>query len=168
MSGAFGRERATRPVVVAFGAPPVGKYADATPDDLAARALREALAALEQPAGALGGLYLVAAGYARTVAPLRPQRLVERLGVAPRAMVEVECGGASALLAFKAACQDVALGHVELAAVVGAQVERDLFADGLDEGDIDRALVMNAGFGPYLGPLGLLAVVPLYALAAQR
>ena len=165
---AFGRDRAVRPVVVGFGAPPVGKHAPNTPDDLAETTLREALAGLDTPVGALDGLYLVAAGYARTVAPLRPQRLAERLGVTPRAMVEVECGGASALLAFKAACEDVALGHVELAAVVGAQVERDLFATGLDEGDIDRALVMNAGFGPYLGPLGLLAVVPLYALAAQR
>ena len=166
---AFGaRDRLTRPVVVAFGAPPVGKYPDDTPDDLAERALREALATLDLPAGALDGLYLVAAGYARTVAPLRPQRLAERLGVPTRALTEIECGGASALLAFKAACQDVALGHVELAAVVGAQAERELFDGGIDEGDIDRILLVNAGFGPYLAPLGLLAVVPVYALAAQR
>jgi hypothetical protein len=83
--GAFGRDRLARPVVVAFGAPPVGKYPDATPDDLAERALREALEALELPAGALDGLYLAAAGYGRPIAPLRTQRVAERLGVATRA-----------------------------------------------------------------------------------
>jgi acetyl-CoA acetyltransferase len=166
--GAFGRDRTARPVVVAYGAPPVGKYADSTPDDLSVTALREALDVIGVPAGELEGLYLVAAGYARTSAPLRTQRLAERLGVETRATVEVECGGASALLAFKAACQDIALGHLDLAAVVGAQAERDLFATGIDEGDLDRVFLINAGMGPYIGPLGLAAVVPLYALCAQR
>src|SRR5204862_254538 len=94
LMSAFGRDRAVRPVVVGFGAPPVGKHAPNTPDDLAETTLREALAGLDTPVSAVDGLYLVAAGYARTVAPLRPQRLAERLGVTPRAMVEVECGGA--------------------------------------------------------------------------
>ena len=73
-------------------------------------------------------LILVPHGYARAQAPIRPQRVAEELGVPLRVLVEVECGGASAMLAFKTACQEVASGHVEVAAVIGAQAERNLFA----------------------------------------
>lgn len=165
---AFGRDRLARPVVVAFGAPPVGSYDQCAPDDLAEVALLQALDQVAVSAADLEGMYLVAAGYSRAVPPIRPQRLAERLGVEARALVEIECGGASALLAFKAACQDVALGHVEMAAVVGAQAERHLLRAGIDAGDVDRVHLLNAMFGPYLAPLGVLAAVPLYALAAQR
>jgi acetyl-CoA acetyltransferase len=94
--------------------------------------------------------------------------MAERLGLATRACVEVENGGASALLAFKAACQDVALGHLDVAVVIGAQAERRLYREGMDAGDLDRVLLMNAMYGPWLAPYGVVAALPCYALAAQR
>jgi acetyl-CoA acetyltransferase len=94
--------------------------------------------------------------------------VAEELGVPMRALVEVECGGASAMLAFKAACQEVATGHVELAAVIGAQAERDLFGSDIDDAVIDRVRLLAEMFGPFIAPYGVMTAVPCYALSAQR
>jgi acetyl-CoA C-acetyltransferase len=167
MSGPFGAGTA-RPAIVSWGSTAIGKHPGRTPSDLGLEALDRALARIEVLAHELEALYLVPHGYARAQAPIRPQRVAEELGVPLRALVEVECGGASAMLAFKAACQDVATGHVEVAAVIGAQAERRLFKGDVDEGDLDRARLMAEMFGPYIAPYGVMTAVPCYALAAQR
>jgi acetyl-CoA C-acetyltransferase/acetyl-CoA acyltransferase len=164
----FGSARLRRPVVVSFGATAIGRHPGRTPDDLALEALEQALDRIGVQAAQLQGLYMDPQGYARAHAPLRAQRIAERLAIGTRALVEVECGGTSAMLALKAACQDVVLGHAELVAVLGAQCERRGFRDGMDAADLDRVLVLNAMYGPWLGPYGVIAALPLYALCAQR
>src|SRR6185503_15902969 len=156
------------PVVVGFGATAIGDQAGRTPDDLAIEALGKALESAGLTLSEVEGLYLVPEGYTRASAPLRTQRLATRLGLATRACVEVEGGGTSSMLAFKAACQDVALGHVDVAAVVGAQCERRLFRDGMDAGDLDRVFLINSMYGAWLAPYGVVAALPSYALAGQR
>jgi acetyl-CoA acetyltransferase len=94
--------------------------------------------------------------------------VAEELGLRTRALVEIECGGASSILAFKAACQEVATGRLELAAVIGAQAERDLFASGMDEGDVDRVTLLTSMIGPYVAPYGVFTAIACYALSAQR
>jgi acetyl-CoA acetyltransferase len=167
-SGPFGSDRVRRPVVVGFGAPPVGRHPDRSPTDLGLEALEEALVRCGLAARELEGVYLVPEGYTRAQPPIRPQRVAEQLGLPLRACVEVEHGGTSALLAFKAACQDVALGHLDVAAVIGAQVERRLYKEGMDAADLDRVYTLNAMYGPWLAPYGVVAALPCYALAAQR
>jgi acetyl-CoA acetyltransferase len=164
----FGRDRLERPVVVGFGATAIGHHAGRSHSELALEALDEALDRAGLAAREIEGLFLVPEGYARTQAPIRPQRIAERLGLPTRSLVEVECGGSSSMLAFKAACQDVALGHLDIAAVMGAQVERHLFDEGVDSGDLDRLQLLNAMQGPFLAPYGVLRAVPCYALCAQR
>ena len=166
--GPFGRERIERPVVVGFGATEIGRHPDSTPTELAFEALDEALARAGMSARELEGVFLVPEGYARAQPPIRPQRVAERLGIPLRACAEVENGGCSSMLAFKAACQDVATGHLGVAAVLAAQAERDLYAGGMDAGDADRVLQLNAMYGPYLAPYGVIVALPCYALAAQR
>jgi acetyl-CoA C-acetyltransferase len=166
--GAFGRDRLARAVVVGFGATAIGRHDGRNPSDLGLEALDRALAVAGLRADELEGLYLVPEGYARAQAPLRPQRIAERLRLPTRALVEVENGGCSAMLAFKAACQDVATGHVGLAAVMGAQCERRTIRRDMDAAAIDRVFLINSMYGAYLGPYGMVAVLPCYALAAQR
>jgi acetyl-CoA acetyltransferase len=166
--GPFGRDRLERPVVAGFGAPPVGRHPGRSPTDLALEALDQALDSAGLACSAIEGVYSVPEGYTRAQPPIRPQRIAERLGIQTRALAEVENGGTSSLLAFKAACQDVALGHLDVAAVIAAQAERRLFRDGMDCGDLDRVLLINAMYGSYLGPYGVVAALPSYALAAQR
>jgi acetyl-CoA acetyltransferase len=165
---AFGPDRLERPVVVGFGATAIGRLPERSPTDLALEALEQALQVAGAGASELDGLLLVPEGYSRAQPPIRPQRVAERLGLATAALAEVECGGASSLLAFKAACQEVALGRCRLVAAVGAQAERGLLDRGLDAGDVDRVLQLNAMYGPWLAPYGAVAALPCYALAAQR
>jgi acetyl-CoA acetyltransferase len=165
---AFGSSVLRRPAIVACGSTEIGKHPGRTPDELALEALDRALEAGGLDPAELEGLFLVPQGYTRAQAPIRPQRVLEQLGLPMRALAEIECGGASALLAFKAACQEIATGQIEAAAVLGAQAERTLFSEGLDEGDVDRLRLLSSMLGPYVGPYGVLTALPCYALAAQR
>ena len=165
---AFGTADRGRPLIVSCGSTAIGHHPGRTPSELGIEALHRALARISVDARELEGLFLVPHGYARAQAPIRPQRVAEELGLRLRALVEVECGGASSLLAFKAACQEVASGRLGLVAVVGAQAERDLFAAGMDEGDVDHVRLLSSMMGPYLAPYGVLTAVASYALSAQR
>ena len=153
---AFGSERAVRPAIVSWGSTAIGRHPGRTPAELGFEALDRALERIGLPAAELQGLFLVPHGYARAQAPLRPSRVAEELGLPTRALVEVECGGASSLLAFKAACQEVATGQLEVAAVIGAQAERRLYEEGMDEGDLDRVYLLASMFGSYVAPYGVL------------
>jgi acetyl-CoA C-acetyltransferase len=164
----FEAARATRPVIVSCGSTAIGRHPGRTPTELGFEALDGALARLGLEARELEGLFLVPHGYTRPQAPIRPQRVAEELGVRLKALVEVECGGASAMLAFKAACHEVASGRLELAAVIGAQAERGLLRDEMDEGDVDRVWLLSSMLGPYVAPYGVFTALPCYALAAQR
>jgi acetyl-CoA C-acetyltransferase len=165
---AFGSERALRCAIVSWGSTAIGRHPGRTPAELGFEALDRALERIALHATELQGLFLVPHGYARAQAPLRPQRVAEELGLSTRALVEVECGGASSLLALKAACQDVATGQIEVAAVIGAQVERRLYEEGMDEGDLDRVYLLSSMLGSFVAPYGVLTAVPCYALSAQR
>jgi acetyl-CoA acetyltransferase len=165
---AFGSGRPARPVVVAAESTKIGRHPGRTPTEIGLEAFERALAAAEIAAREIEALFLVPQGYARAQAPIRPQRVAEDAGLRTRALVEVECGGASSMLAFKAACQEVATGAVAVAAVIGAQAERQLFRDGMDEGDVDRVRLLASMVGPYVGPYGVFTAVPCYALCAQR
>jgi acetyl-CoA C-acetyltransferase len=165
--GPFGPAGA-RPAIVSWGSTAIGKHPDRTPSELGLDALHDALARIELRPRDLEALFLVPHGYARAQAPIRPQRVAEELGVELRALVEIECGGASAMLAFKAACQEVATGHVQVAAAIGAQAERTLYGKDLDDADIDRLRIIAEMFGSFIAPYGVMTALPCYALSAQR
>jgi acetyl-CoA C-acetyltransferase len=165
---AFGSSAPVRPAIVATGSTSIGHHRDRTPAELGFDALELALRRVDLDLREIDGLFLVPHGYARAQAPIRPQRVAEELGIPVHALVEVECGGASAMLAFKAACQEIVTGQIEVAAVIGAQAERNLFKEGIDEGDLDRLRLLSSMLGPYVAPYGVLAAVPCYALCAQR
>jgi acetyl-CoA C-acetyltransferase len=164
---AFGA-RDEHPVVVSCGSIPIGRHPGRTPSELGLEALDHALERIALDVRELEGLFLVPQGYGRAQAPIRPQRVAEELGLRVRTLVEVECGGASSLLAFKAACQEIATGRLDLVAVIGAQAERELFASGMDEGDLDRLRLLASMMGPYVAPYGVFLAMPCYALSAQR
>jgi acetyl-CoA acetyltransferase len=156
-----------RAAVVSAGSTSIGRHPDRTPSELGLEALDHATSAIGLDPRELDGLFLILHGYARAQAPLGTQRLAEELGVPVRSLVDVECGGASAMLAFKAACQEIATGHIEVAAVIGAQAERALFRE-LDESRLDRLRLLSSMLGPYVAPYGVLAPITCYALCAQR
>jgi acetyl-CoA acetyltransferase len=164
---AFGSKTLLRPAIVATGSTSIGRHPDRTPSELGLEAFEQAIERVELDPRELDGLFLVMHGYARSQAPLGTQRIAEELGVPLRSLVDVENGGASAMLAFKAACQEIATGQIEVAAVIGAQAERDMFRN-IDEAGLDRLRLLSSMLGPYVAPYGVLAPVTCYALCAQR
>lgn len=166
----FGRSAIARPQIVGWGRTTIGHHPDRSPDDLAFEALSQALGASSLKPSDLDALISVPQGYLRAQAPIRSQRLAQALGVSLRSLGEVENGGYSAMLAFKLACLEVAVGHADLVAVVGAQAERDMTKGGnLDPVELQCAVgQVNAMYGAHLGPYGMVMAVPCYALAAQR
>jgi acetyl-CoA C-acetyltransferase len=164
---AFGSERTLRAGIVSTGSTSIGRHPDRTPSELGLEALDQATRQVGLDPRELNGLFLIMHGYARAQAPLGTQRFAEELGVPVRSLVDIECGGASAMLAFKAACQEIATGQIDVAAVIGANAERALIRE-VDESRLDRLRLLSSMLGPYVAPYGVLAPITCYALCAQR
>src|SRR2546426_12834530 len=81
-------------------------------------------------------------------------------------MAEVECGGASALVALRMAAADVAAGRVRCALVWASDVEVPTkeFDPARHLHLIDQARTF---YGPYTAAYGVVSVVALYAMKAQ-
>lgn len=141
-------------------------YGEATAHDLALEAIRMALADARVPPVDVDGLYTTQIGWFAPQEKFLAQRMAETLGVRTRAMAEVECGGASSLVALRQAAADVESGRVSCALVWAADVE-------VPTKHFDAAkhlhLVEQAQsfYGSYGAAYGLTAVVPLYAMSAQ-
>lgn len=164
----FGAPSTRRPVVAGWGQTEIGRHPGKTPDELALEALYAALEMAKLRPQDLEGVVTAPQGYMRAQPRLRPQRIAQELGVQVRSLAEIEGGGASALMAFKLACMEIALGNLNVMAVIGSQAERAIFGERITPSDADRTSHLNAMFGPQLGLYGLLMPLPLHALAAQR
>jgi acetyl-CoA acetyltransferase len=95
--------------------------------------------------------------------------LAEYLGMRTRSLVMLESGGATATLAVKYAVNELKLGQARFCVVFGldrrsmSRMETE-FAHYMRE---SVGLVVSL-YGPYTGPYGLGAPIPLYAMSAQR
>lgn len=152
-------------LVVSTASVPCGKHPDRLATDLEAECIEAACEGAAIRAREIEGLFLVPPGYRVGYAPIRAQRVAERLGCSPRAAIEVDIGGMSALAALHLAVSEIEQGRLEVAVVAGAQAER---STPFEANELDRLLMMNAMFGAWLGPFGAGAALPFYALAAQR
>ncbi len=164
----FGSSSMRRSIIVGWGQTEIGRHPDKTPSELALDALFEALDYAKLNVRELDGVLTVPQGYMRARVPMHAQRLAEQIGIPVRSLAEVGNGGASAILAFKMACMEIACGNLDVVAVVGAQAERSLFGEELTPELLDRVQLINAMYGAQLGPYGMLMALPSYALSAQR
>lgn len=141
-------------------------YGERTAHELALTAIRAALVDAGVRPAELDGLYTTQIGWFAPQEKFLAQRMAETLSCVTRAQMEVECGGASALVALRAAVADVEAGRVGSALVWAADVE-------VPRGEFDPAkhlhLVDQARtfYGPYTAAYGVVAVVALYAMSAQ-
>lgn len=155
----------TRAVVCATGSVPSGKYADMLSLELEVQVIKEACANAGIRPRDLDGIVLCPPGYRQGFAPIRAQRVCERLGAWPRSAAEVEVGGLSSLYALRVAVAEVESGRLDVAVVAGAQAERSL---SFTPEELDRLLTMNSTYGPWMGPYGVGPAVPHYAMSMQR
>jgi len=114
------------------------------------------------------GLYVTPPGFARPSNFMFACDLAAHLGVPTRGLVMVECGGSSSLAALKAAIQDLLTGRVQVA--VAAALDQRAIPAGDDLlKNLPNYVARQIGlYGPYLGPYGIGAPIPLYALSSQR
>jgi acetyl-CoA acetyltransferase len=149
------------------GAAPCRRWhGEQTAHDLSLSVIRDALIDAGLRPSDVEGLYTTQIGWFAEQEKFLAQRMAETLGCRARAQVEVECGGASALVALRVAASDVAAGRVDAALVWAADVE--LPTTGFDP-DRHPHLIRQAQtfYGPYASAYGLVAVVALYAMSAQ-
>lgn len=153
------------PVVVSTGSTVCGKHPDRSSLELEVDCLREACEGAGIRPKDLEGIVLVPPGYRKGFGPIRAGRVAERLGCWPKVALEVDIGGQSSLSALRYACLEIEAGRVDVVAVAGAQAER---GERFDPSELDRFLLMNSMYGPWLGPYGIGGAIPLYAMSAQR
>lgn len=141
-------------------------YGERTAHELSTDVIRLALADAGLRPGDIDGLYTTQVGWFAAQEKFIAQRMAEVLGVRARAHLEAECGGASALIAFRCAAADVASGRVDAALVWAADVEVPVKA--FDPAKHLHLVEQAQGFyGPYGAAYGLVGVVALYAMSAQ-
>lgn len=90
------------------------------------------------------------------------------LGFRTRALAEVNNGGASSLVALRAACDAVALGRCGAVLVIASDGRPELDIHHL-QSFVRRACIRTMGlYGPIHGLFGFGAPVPFYAMGHQR
>jgi benzoylsuccinyl-CoA thiolase BbsB subunit len=141
-------------------------YGEQTAHQLSLTAIRAALKDAALKPADVDGLYTTQVGWFAVQEKFLAQRMAETLGIRARAQMEVECGGASSLVALRAAVADVAAGRVENALVWAADVE--IPTKRMDpEKHLPIVTQGRTWYGPYVSAYGVVAVVALYAMSAQ-
>lgn len=153
--------------IAGTGAVPCRRWFDeATAHELALEAIRTALADAAVAGPDVDALYTTQIGWLAPQEKFLAQRMAETLGCRARAMAEVECGGASSLIALRLAAADVEAGRASCALVWAADVEVPLkrFDPAKHLHLVEEA---RKFYGTYGAAYGLAGPVALYAMSAQ-
>ena len=152
----------TRAAIIGVGAVKAGRYPERTEVDLAMEAIVLALRDANVEKDDIQGLF--------TTPDLRPSiglqlnLLCEYLRITPKVMAEVTCGAIAAGLSIRMACNEIALGNIELAVCYGAAREASTGwykKIGVGEG--------STMFEPTSAqPYGSRGAIWAYALSARR
>jgi acetyl-CoA acetyltransferase len=114
--------------------------------------------------GEVDGWVTVPHGYLHPGAPIRGQRLAERLGARLALLLEIDIGGASSLYGVRIAQQAVEDGSADAVVVSGAQLERNQVGPE----HLERLALLASMYGDFVAPYGVMQATPIYALSAQR
>jgi acetyl-CoA acetyltransferase len=115
------------------------------------------------------GLYVTPDDFGAHETPMLATRLPEILGISPRTLGLVECGGVTGALAIKTAVQDLRAGAADLAVVAAGSRGALSALRGDPRVFFDHLLYAQSSLlGPWILPYAAGAPVPLYAMVAQR
>ena len=147
---------------------PVRKDLPAPITDVFAQVIHQALTEAGIEPGEVEGLYVTPPGFARPSNFMFACDLAGHLGIPTKGLAMIECGGSSSSAAIKAAIQDVLTGRVRVAVAAALDQRAIPAADDLLK-NLPAYVSRQIGlYGPYLGPYGIGAPIPLYALSSQR
>jgi len=155
--------------VVGVAAAGMGKELPGTIKDVAHRLIREALADAGIDKDRVDGLMVGPPGLGQFPSFMFVDYLAEYLGLSTRSLTMLESGGATATMAVKYASNEIELGNADCCIVFGLD-RRGMGRMATEFNHFMRESVtrMINLYGPYNGPYGVGAPIPLYAMSTQR
>lgn len=160
----FSHMRGAPVAVVGVGMTSIQRETDWIGLDLAEQAIVTALRDAGLFPREVDGLFMTPEAFMRDVPSIRTSQLCEFLDISPECVLQVECGGTTALQALKLALLHIQSGREEVAAVVGVQKEA---YDLNPQKDLDKILMMVASYNAYQ-IAGVITPPSFYAPVVQR
>lgn len=155
--------------VAGVGMTDVGIFEDSHPFELGLRAITEALADSRLDKSEIEAVFCTKTGYMVDNYMFVHQRMAEYLQLPTRSAGEVDCGGASALVALRHVAMEIALGRIDAGLVFASHWEltpKHMIEHHAEEQHILR--LANGLYGSYDSRLGVLSPIPYYAMCQQR
>lgn len=155
--------------VAGVGMTDVGLFPDSHPFDLGVQAILEALADSRLDRSEIGALFSTKTGYMVDNYMFVHQRIAEYLRIPTKSTAEVDCGGASSLVALRHVAAEIALGRIDAGLVFASHWEYSpdhMIRHFAEEQHILR--LANGLYGSYDSRLGVISPIPYYAMCQQR
>jgi acetyl-CoA acetyltransferase len=155
--------------IAGVGMTDVGIFEDVHPFELALSAILDAIADSRLEKREIGAVFATKTGYMVDNYMFVPQRMSEYLQIPTRVAGEVDCGGASALVALRHVALEIATGRIDAGLVFASHWEltpRYLMVHHAEVKHLVR--VANGVYGSYDSRLGVLSPIPYYAMCQQR
>ncbi|MEW6201373.1 MAG: thiolase family protein, partial [bacterium] len=139
-----------------------------SPLELAAQTFHEALKDSSLNKSDIDGFFITPEGFAAPNAMIWGPRLCEYLGLSPKSLSQIECGGASSQVSLKHAVNDIAAGNIDIAVVLAVDIHMPV--EPLDQKIFLNMLIWTQTglYGPHLALYGLFTPIPMYAMCVQR
>lgn len=146
----------------------VARRLPASPRETAARVARDAIADAGLEKRDIDALVATPLGLGGPPSFMWACELADYLQIATRSLSLVECGGATAALALKAAALEIAAGRARAALVVAVDFRSIRLGDDLAHFVRNAVTSQTNLYGPYASLYGLGAPIPYYAMSCQR
>jgi acetyl-CoA acetyltransferase len=155
--------------VAGVGITDVGIFEDSYPFELALRAIVDALADSRLEKREIDAIFSTKTGYMVDNYMFIHQRMAEYLQIPTRVTGEVDCGGASSLVALRHIAMEIASGRIDAGLVFASHWEltpKHMIEHHAEETHILR--LANGLYGSYDSRFGVLSPIPYYAMCQQR
>jgi acetyl-CoA C-acetyltransferase len=155
--------------VAGVGMTDVGVFPNAHPFDLGLQTILEALADSRLDKDEIGAIFCTKTGYMVDNYMFVHQRMAEYLQIPTKSIGEVDCGGASSLVALHHVASEIALGRIEAGLVFASHWEystKHMIEHFAEEQHILR--LANGLYGSYDSRLGVVSPIAYYAMCQQR
>ncbi len=155
--------------IAGVGMTDVGVHEGSTWLELAVAAISEAIEDAEIDKSEIEAVFTTPIGYTIDQEKFIAQRLAEYLSIPSRSMAEIDCGGASSLIAVRLLCNEISSGRIRAGLVFAAHIDLTPEKMAAASQEIVHLIRMaNGMYGSYDSRLGMLSPMPYYAMSIQR
>lgn len=158
-----------RAMVIGVGMTDVVERSDEKPFDMALESIGQALLDAGVGTSEIDGIATTQIGYMVDQGKFLVQRMAEYLQVTSRCMFELDCGGASSLIALRRLAAEIELGRVNCGLVYASHWEMNTRMLKEQHADVKHLVRMsNSMYGSYDSRYGVLSPMAYYAMCIQR